>query len=32
MNPFDAAILLFLNQFAQRSPRFDECVVFLSRL
>jgi len=30
MNPFDVAILLFLNQFAQRSPRFDECVAFLS--
>jgi hypothetical protein len=30
MNPFDVAILLFLNQFAQWSPRFDECVAFLS--
>jgi undecaprenyl-diphosphatase len=30
MNPFDTSILLFLNQFAQRFPRFDEFVVFLS--
>ena len=30
MNPFDTSILLFLNRFAQRSPRFDEFVVFLS--
>jgi undecaprenyl-diphosphatase len=30
MNAFDVSILSFLNQFAQRSPRFDECVAFLS--
>jgi undecaprenyl-diphosphatase len=30
MNPLDLSILTFLNQFAQRSPRFDECVAFLS--
>lgn len=30
MNPFDTSILLFLNQFALRSPRFDEAVTFLS--
>ncbi len=30
MNSFDTSILLFLNQFAQRSPRFDEFVTFLS--
>ncbi len=30
MNSFDVSILSFLNQFAQRSPRFDECVAFLS--
>jgi len=30
MNPFDVSILSFLNQFAQRWPRFDECVAFLS--
>jgi undecaprenyl-diphosphatase len=30
MNLFDLSILSFLNQFAQRSPRFDECVAFLS--
>jgi undecaprenyl-diphosphatase len=30
MNPFDLSILSFLNQFAQRSSRLDECVAFLS--
>ena len=30
MNSFDTSISLFLNQFAQRSPRFDEFVTFLS--
>ncbi len=30
MNPFDSSILFFLNQFAQRSPRFDQFVAFLS--
>jgi hypothetical protein len=30
MNSFDTSILMFLNQFAQRSPRFDEFVTFLS--
>ena len=30
MNPFDTSILQFLNRFAQRSPGFDQFVVFLS--
>jgi undecaprenyl-diphosphatase len=30
MNPFDTSILLFLNRIAQRFPRFDDFVVFLS--
>ena len=30
MNPFDSSILFFLNQFAQRSPCFDQFIAFLS--
>ena len=30
MNPFDLAILSFLNRFAHRSPTFDEAVLLVS--